>query len=155
MRVLNMVFWVAFPLFLASLLLSEFATGLFGDRGYRVVNAALVITVVVCSGAITSYEFARNPIAETERGEWTNRQLFYMLVFVIINTGGDPYGKLRSASRHGRAGERRAPQARARRDGRDHRAMLGQPRLPGPGRSAGRRALGTVLVPPTRHRSPD
>ena len=83
MRVLNMVFWVAFPLFLASLLLSEFATGLFGDRGYRVVNAALVVAVVVCSGAITSYEFGRNPGADTERGEWTNRQLFYMLVFVI------------------------------------------------------------------------
>ena len=47
------------------------------------VNAALLVAIVVCSGAITSYEFGRNPIAGTERGEWTNRQLFYTLVFTI------------------------------------------------------------------------
>jgi hypothetical protein len=82
-RALNTVFWVVFPLFLASLLLSEFATGLFGDRGSRVVNAALLVVIVVCSGAITSYEFGRNPLSDTERGEWTNRQLFYTLVFTI------------------------------------------------------------------------
>ena len=32
---------------------------------------------------ITSYEFGRNPLADTERGEWTNRQLFYAVVFTI------------------------------------------------------------------------
>ncbi len=42
-----------------------------------------MLAIVVCSGAITSYEFGRNPIADTERGEWTNRQLFYALVFTI------------------------------------------------------------------------
>ena len=47
------------------------------------VNAALLVAIVVCFGAITSYEFGRNPIADTERGEWTNRQLFYTLVFAI------------------------------------------------------------------------
>ncbi len=83
MRVLNTVFWLVFPLFLVSLLLSEFATGLFGDRGSRVVNAALLVVIVVCSGAITSYEFGRNPLYDTERGEWTNRQLFFALVFAI------------------------------------------------------------------------
>jgi hypothetical protein len=82
-RVLNTVFWVIFPLFLASLLLSQFATGLFGDRGSRVVNAVLLVAIVVCSGAITSYEFGRNPLSDTERGEWTNRQLFFALVFTI------------------------------------------------------------------------
>ncbi len=83
LRVLTIVFWVAFPLFVASLFLSDLASGLFGDRGSRVVNAALRVAIVVCSGAITSYEFGRNPIADTERGEWTNRQLFYTLVFTI------------------------------------------------------------------------
>jgi hypothetical protein len=83
LRVLTVVFWVAFPLFVASLFLSDLASGLFGDRGSRVVNAALLVAIVVCSGAITSYEFGSNPIADTERGEWTNRQLFYTLVFTI------------------------------------------------------------------------
>src|SRR5918998_1499371 len=83
LRVLTVVFWAAFPLFVASLFLSDLASGLLGDRGSRVVNAALLVLIVVCSGAITSYEFGRNPIADTERGEWTNRQLFYTLVFTI------------------------------------------------------------------------
>jgi hypothetical protein len=83
LRVLNIVFWVAAPLFVASLFLSDITTGLIGDKGLRVVNAVLVVVVVVCSGAITSYEFGRNPLADTERGEWTNRQLFYAVVFTI------------------------------------------------------------------------
>ena len=68
LRVLNVVLWVAAALFLASLFLSDLATGLFGDRGSRVVNAALLVAIVVCSGAITPYEFGRNPISDTERG---------------------------------------------------------------------------------------
>ena len=82
-RVLNMVFWVAAPLFVVSLFLPDLAAALFGDKGQRVVNAVLITVVVVCSGAITSYEFGRNPIADTERGEWTSRQLFFALVFAI------------------------------------------------------------------------
>ncbi len=74
---------MAFPLFVASLFLSDLASGWFGERGSRVFNAALLVAIVVCSGAITSYEFGRNPIADTERGEWTTRQLFYTLVFTI------------------------------------------------------------------------
>jgi hypothetical protein len=83
LQVLNVVFWVAAALFVASLFLSDLAAGLFGDRGSRVVNAVLLVAIVVCSGAITSYEFGRNPIADTECGEWTNRQLFFALVFTI------------------------------------------------------------------------
>ena len=48
-----------------------------------VVNAVLMVAVVVCSGAIAWYEFRLNPMADTERGEWTGRQLFYALVFSI------------------------------------------------------------------------
>ena len=80
LRVLTIIFWVAFPLFMASLFL---AAELFGDRGSRVVNAVLLVAIVVCSGALTSYEFGRNPIDDTERGEWTSRQLLYALVFNI------------------------------------------------------------------------
>jgi hypothetical protein len=39
--------------------------------------------VVVCSGLIALYEFRLNPLPETERGEWTGRQLLYALVFTI------------------------------------------------------------------------
>ena len=45
------------------------------------VNAVLM--VVVCSSLIALYEFRLNPLPETERGEWTGRQLFYALVFTI------------------------------------------------------------------------
>jgi hypothetical protein len=83
LRILNITFWVAAPLFVASLFLSDITVGLIGDKGLRVVNAVLLVVIVVCSGAITSYEFGRNPIADTERGEWTNRQLFYAVVFTI------------------------------------------------------------------------
>jgi hypothetical protein len=48
-----------------------------------VVIAVLMVAVVVCSGAIAWYEFRLNPMADTERGEWTGRQLFYGLVFTI------------------------------------------------------------------------
>jgi hypothetical protein len=41
------------------------------------------VAVVICSGAIAFYEFRLNPMADTERGEWTGRQLFYGLVFTI------------------------------------------------------------------------
>jgi hypothetical protein len=79
--VLNTVFWVAAPLFVVSLFLSDSTPGLIGDKGLRVVNAALL--VVKCSGALASCELARNPIADTELGQWTNRQLFYAIVFTI------------------------------------------------------------------------
>jgi hypothetical protein len=80
---MNAVFWVTASLFVASLALSDFNAGLFGDRGLRIVNAALVAVMVVCSGSIASYEFGRNPLSDTERGEWTGRQLFYAIVFTI------------------------------------------------------------------------
>ena len=64
---LNVVFWDAAPLYVAALFLSDLTASLFGDRSYRVVNAALLVVIVVCS-AITSYEFGRNPVADTERG---------------------------------------------------------------------------------------
>jgi hypothetical protein len=72
-RVLNVVFWVVAVLLLASLILLD----------APVVNAVLMVAVVVCSGALAWYEFRLNPMADTERGEWTGRQLFFALVFTI------------------------------------------------------------------------
>jgi len=72
-RVLNVVFWVAAALLVASLVLLD----------VPVANAVVMAVVVACSGAIAWYEFRLNPMADTERGEWTGRQLFYGLVFTI------------------------------------------------------------------------
>jgi hypothetical protein len=63
--------------------LSGLTAGVFGDGGAQVINAVLMVVVVVCSGALAWYEFRLNPMADTERGEWTNRQLVYALVFTI------------------------------------------------------------------------
>jgi hypothetical protein len=48
-----------------------------------VINAVLMAAAVLCYGAIAWYEFRLNPMADTERGEWTGRQLFYALAFTI------------------------------------------------------------------------
>jgi len=72
-RVLNIVLLVAAVLLVVALVLFN----------APVVNAVLMVVVVVCSGALAWYEFRLNPMADTERGEWTNRQLVYALVFTI------------------------------------------------------------------------
>jgi hypothetical protein len=72
-RVVNVVFWVVAALLVVSLVLLD----------APVLNAVLMVAVVVCSGAIAWYEFRLNPMADTERGEWTGGQLFYALVFTI------------------------------------------------------------------------
>lgn len=68
-----MGFWVTAALLGASLILID----------APVVNAVLMVAVVVSSGALAWYEFRLNPLDDTERGEWTGRQLFYALVFTI------------------------------------------------------------------------
>jgi hypothetical protein len=86
-RLLAATFWVAAALFAASLFVAglsyEFMVGLLGEKGLRVVNASLIGTVMVCSGLIAAREFWLNPVEDTERGEWTNRQLLYAGVFGI------------------------------------------------------------------------
>jgi uncharacterized membrane protein len=86
-RVLESVFWVAALLLLLLLVLNslsyDFIVGLVGDRGLRVIGAVLVAVVLICSGVIALYEFRLNPLVDSERGEWTGRQLFYALVSTI------------------------------------------------------------------------
>jgi hypothetical protein len=72
-RILDVVFWVIAALLVGALV--------FLDE--PLVNAVLMTLLVVCSGVLALYEFRLNPLAQTERGEWTGRQLFYALVFTI------------------------------------------------------------------------
>jgi hypothetical protein len=72
-RILDVVFWVIAALLVGALIFLD-------EPG---VNAVLIALLVVCSGVLALYEFRLNPLAETERGEWTSRQLFYGLVFTI------------------------------------------------------------------------
>ena len=55
----------------------------FGVRGSQPVSTALVGTIATCSGLILWRERRNDPKAESEHGEWTNRQLFYAIVFAI------------------------------------------------------------------------
>jgi hypothetical protein len=72
-RILDVVFWVIAALLVGALVFLDEPT----------VNAVLMALLVVCSGVLALYEFRLNPLAQTERGEWTGRQLFYALVFTI------------------------------------------------------------------------
>lgn len=72
-RILDVVFWLTAALLVGALVFLE----------EPAVNAVLMVVLVVCSGLIALYEFRLNPLPETERGEWTGRQLFYGLVFTI------------------------------------------------------------------------
>jgi hypothetical protein len=72
-RVLDVVFWIIAAMLVGALVfLHEPA-----------VTAVLMALLVVCSGVLALYEFRLNPLSDTERGEWTGRQLFYALVFSI------------------------------------------------------------------------
>ncbi len=68
-----MVFWIIAAMLVGALIFFEAAA----------VNALLMVLLVVCSGVLALYEFRLNPLAQTERGEWTGRQLFFALVFTI------------------------------------------------------------------------
>ena len=73
LRVLDVVFWIVAAMLVGALIFFDVPA----------VNALLMALLVVCSGVLALYEFRLNPLAETERGEWTGRQLFYALVFTI------------------------------------------------------------------------
>jgi hypothetical protein len=72
-RILDVVFWITAALLVGALVFLE-------EPG---VIAVLMVMLVVCSGVLALFEFWDNPLSETERGEWTSRQLFYALVFTI------------------------------------------------------------------------
>jgi hypothetical protein len=80
LRVLTAVFWVAAPICMVVLVASSFAESV----GWLLWATGIsLLLVMMCSGGIAWVEFRGNPVADTERGEWTNKMLFYALVFTI------------------------------------------------------------------------
>ena len=73
-RILDVFFWLTAAFLVGALVFLE-------EPG---VIAVLMVMLVVFSGVLAIFEFWDNPLSETERGEWTGRQLFYSLVFAII-----------------------------------------------------------------------
>ena len=77
--VVTLVFWVA-----AAILVVLFAVPSFiGSIGpwLHWITGITLLVVTLSSGAIAWVEFKSNPSEEAERGEWTNKMLFYGLVF--------------------------------------------------------------------------
>ena len=72
-RVLDVVFWIIAAMLVGALFFFH----------QPALTALLMALLVVCSGVLALYEFRLNPLSDTERGEWTGRQLFYALVFAI------------------------------------------------------------------------
>ncbi|HSL01137.1 MAG TPA: hypothetical protein VK869_12440 [Rubrobacteraceae bacterium] len=81
LRILTLVFWVFAPICALVLAVSTFG-GRVGTWLLWVIGLSLLV-VMLSSGGIAWIEFNKNPLGDTERGEWTNRMLFYALVFTI------------------------------------------------------------------------
>ena len=79
--VLTVVFWVA----TAILVVLFAAPSFFGGIGAWLhwVTGITLLVVTTCSGVLAWVEFKANPSEDAERGEWTNKMLFYGLVFAI------------------------------------------------------------------------
>jgi hypothetical protein len=79
LQVLTVVFWVAAPLFVVLIAVSAFIERI-GPLQSLITGISLLV-VVLSSGAIAWVEFRSNTLDDSERGEWTNKMLFYGLVF--------------------------------------------------------------------------
>jgi hypothetical protein len=79
--VLTVVFWVAASMCVAAIAMSSFTESI-GAWLSWIIGISLLV-VVVSSGAIAWAEFRSNPTEDAEGGEWTNKMLFYGLVFAI------------------------------------------------------------------------
>jgi hypothetical protein len=81
LRVLTLVFWVATPIWVVLLVASTFTQS--PGAWLQWTIAISLLLVVLSSGGITWAEFGKTPLADTERGEWTNTMLFYAIVFAL------------------------------------------------------------------------
>jgi hypothetical protein len=81
LRLWMVVFWVAALTFVALIALYS-VTGGVGTASSWAAGISLLL-VAVSSGALTWVEFRSNPSEDAERGEWTNKALFYGTVCVI------------------------------------------------------------------------
>jgi hypothetical protein len=81
LRVLTAVFWVVAPICVVVIAASAFTES--AGAWLLWTTGVSMLLVVRCSGGIAWAEFQRNPIPDAERGEWTNKALFYAIVFTI------------------------------------------------------------------------
>lgn len=81
LRVLTVVFWVAAPVCVASMVAASIS-GSAASWLLWTIGISLSLAML-CSGVIAWVEFGRNPLSDAERGEWTNKMLFYALVFTV------------------------------------------------------------------------
>jgi hypothetical protein len=79
--VLTVVFWVAALIFV-GLMVWYALTGIV-ETAVSLATGISLLVVTVTSGAITWIELRNNPLDDTERGEWTNKMLFYGLACVF------------------------------------------------------------------------
>lgn len=79
--VMTVMFWVAAAILVVLFALPSFVGSL--GSWQHVLTGISLLVVVACSGAIAWVEFGSNPAADAERGEWTNKMLFYGLVFAV------------------------------------------------------------------------
>lgn len=78
---ITVVFWASASIFLGLTILYGVTKDV-GTLSTRATGISLLL-VAVSSGAITWKESRDNPLDDAERGEWTNRMLFYGLVCVF------------------------------------------------------------------------
>ena len=81
LSVLTVVFWVAASICVVMIAVYAFTQSMGAWLSWMTGISLLV--VVVCSGAIAWVEFRSKSKEDAERGEWTNKMLFYGLVFAI------------------------------------------------------------------------
>jgi hypothetical protein len=79
--VIMVVFWASASAFVALMGLYA-VTKSVGTVSSWATGISLMLAVV-SSGTITLIELRNNPLDETERGEWTNKMLFYGLACVM------------------------------------------------------------------------
>jgi hypothetical protein len=79
--VLTVVFWVAASICVVMIAVYAFTQSMGAWLPW--MTGIPLLVVVVCSGAIAWVEFRSNPKEDAECGEWTNKMLFYGLVFAI------------------------------------------------------------------------
>jgi di/tricarboxylate transporter len=79
--VLTVVFWASALTFVGLMVLYAVTKNV-GAASTWATGISLSV-VAVSSGAITWIELRNNPLDDTERGEWTNKMLFYGLACVF------------------------------------------------------------------------
>jgi hypothetical protein len=78
---MTVVFWVAAAIFVVMIAVYAITQSMGTWLSWLTGISLLVVTV--SSGAIAWIEFRSNPEEDAERGEWTNKMLFYGLIFAI------------------------------------------------------------------------